>query len=79
MNPATGKPLAEVAKATAVDVDSAVAAARKYVRSRALVDMRPMDRGRMIVEMGRLLRTRAEEIATLITLDAGKQISESRG
>lgn len=79
LNPATGKPLAEAARATAADVDSAVAAARKCVRSRALVDMRPMDRGRMVSEMGRLLRARTEEIATLISLDAGKRISEARG
>lgn len=78
LNPAPGKPLAEVARATVADVDSAVAAARDCVRSRALVDMRPMDRGRMIARMGRLLRDRTEEIATLITLDAGKRISKAR-
>ena len=46
LNPATGRPLAEVARATAADVDRAVAAARRCVDSRALVDMRPMARGR---------------------------------
>ncbi|MBZ0122914.1 MAG: aldehyde dehydrogenase family protein [Roseovarius sp.] len=79
LNPATGKPLAEAARATAADVDSAVAAARRCVASRALVDMRPMARGRMVAEIGRKLRERSEEIATLISLDAGKRISEARG
>lgn len=79
LNPATGRPLSEVARATAADVDSAVAAARRCVASRALIDMRPMARGRMVAEIGRKLRERSEEIATLISLDAGKRISEARG
>jgi acyl-CoA reductase-like NAD-dependent aldehyde dehydrogenase len=77
INPATGEPLAEVAKAGAADVDRAVAAARACVRSRALVDMRPMDRGRLVIEMGRKLRERKAEIARLISLDSGKRISEA--
>ncbi len=77
-DPATGRPLAEVAKATPADVDRAVAAARRVVASRALVAMRPIDRGRMIVDMGRKLRARSEEIARLISVDAGKPISEAR-
>ena len=79
MNPANNSVLAEVAKATAADVDAAVAAARACVKSRALVDMRPLDRGRKVAEMGRLLRARSDEIARLISLDAGKRISEARG
>ena len=79
MDPATDKPLTEAALATAADADWAVAAARKCVASRALIDMRPMDRGRMIVDMGRKLREWKEEIATLIAMDAGKRISEARG
>lgn len=77
VNPATGERLAEVALASAADVDAAVKAARACVASRALVSMRPMERGRMVVEMGRRLRQRKEEIAHLITLDAGKRISEA--
>lgn len=79
LNPATGRPLAEVARATTADVDSAVAAARRCVASRALIDLRPMARGRMVAEIARKLRERSEEIATLISLDAGKRISEARG
>lgn len=77
-DPATGETIAEAALASPGDVDRAVAAARACVASRALVGMRPMERGRMVIEMGRLLRARAEEIAHLITRDAGKRISEAR-
>jgi acyl-CoA reductase-like NAD-dependent aldehyde dehydrogenase len=76
-NPATEETLAEVARATSADVDKAVVAARACADSRALVGMRPMDRGRMVIEMGRKLRERKEEIAHLITMDCGKRISEA--
>ncbi len=76
-NPATGETIAEVACASAGDVDKAVAAARAVVASRALVGMRPMERGRMVIEIGRKLRERKQEIARLVTLDCGKRISEA--
>jgi len=79
MNPADNTVLAEAAKATATDVDAAVAASRACVSKRALVDIRPLDRGRKVADMGRLLRARKEEMARLISLDAGKRISEARG
>ena len=79
LDPASGKKLAAAAQATAADVDAAVAAARRCVESRALDGMRPMERGRMVAGIGHRLRERAEEIATLISLDAGKRISEARG
>ena len=78
LNPATAKRLAEVAKATAKDVDRAVAAARGCVSSRNLSSMRPRVRGQFLVEMGRKLRARKEEISQLLTLDCGKRISEAR-
>ncbi len=77
-DPATEETIAEVALAEARDVDAAVAAARQCVDSRALVGRRPMERGRMVIEMGCKLRERSEEIAYLISRDAGKRISEAR-
>jgi acyl-CoA reductase-like NAD-dependent aldehyde dehydrogenase len=77
MNPATATPLAEVAQATPADINAAVEAARAVVNSRALASMNPIDRGRMVVRMGTLLRERKEEIARLVSIDAGKPISEA--
>ncbi len=79
LNPADNRVLTEVAQATGDDVDAAVAAARRVVESRALITMRPMDRGRMVIDMGRKLRERKEQLAHLLTLDAGKRISEAMG
>lgn len=77
-NPATAEPLAEVAKATTADIDAAVAAARACHNSRALCGMRPRIRGQMLVELGRKLRERKEEVAQLLSVDCGKRISEAR-
>lgn len=78
MNPATAEPLAEVAKATAADIDAAVAAARACHNSRALSGMRPRIRGQLLVELGRKLRDRKEKVARLLSIDCGKRISEAR-
>jgi acyl-CoA reductase-like NAD-dependent aldehyde dehydrogenase len=77
-DPATGDTLATVSRAEPADVDRAVAAARSCVRARALTDMRPADRGRKVVEVGRLLRARAEPLAHLLSRDSGKNLTQAR-
>lgn len=77
-NPATEAIAAEIAEATAEDVDSAVRAAKAVHRSGILSDMRPSDRGRMVVEAARHLRERADEIALVLCLEQGKSIAEAK-
>lgn len=79
MDPATAEPLAEVALAGPRDIDRAVAAARGVAASRALSGMRPLDRGAMVQQMGRLLRDRADETAQIICRDVGKSLSNAKG
>lgn len=76
-NPATGEQLAEVARATPADVDAAVGAARRCVEDRSLVGLKPADRGRYLVDMGRWIVDHRGEIAELLTLDSGKTLQES--
>ncbi len=76
-NPGTGEPLAEQALADAADVDRAVQAARRVHRSGALTAMRPIERGRMVQEMGRSLLANADEIARQLTLEQGKPLWEA--
>lgn len=78
-NPATGEALAEQAMANAADVDRAVAAAKAVHDSGVLMAMRPGDRGRMVRKMGDYLLDNLEEIATVLTLDAGKPLWEAKG
>ncbi len=78
-DPATGKPLAEQALADAGDVERAVAAAKRCHESGVLTAMRPVERGRMVRAMGDWLLARQDEIARLLTLEAGKPLWEARG
>src|SRR5438132_8624757 len=70
-NPATGEPLAEVAEAGREDLDRAVAAARAAFESGPWAEMKPRQRGRILMKAAELLATRAEEFGRVETLDNG--------
>ena len=78
-NPATGEVLAEQALADETDIERAVMAARQVADSAVLYAMRPADRGRMVRRMGEFLLDNEEEIARLLTLEAGKTYWEALG
>ena len=76
INPANEEPLAEIAQASDVDVDAAVAAARAALpRWRKLP---ALERGKYIFRIARLIQERARELAIVESLDGGKPIRESR-
>ena len=77
INPATAKPLAQVAQADAGDVDRAVAAARRAWQ-RTWSKLKPAERGKYLYRIARALQERAREFAVIETLDGGKPIRESR-
>ncbi|QFU84548.1 aldehyde dehydrogenase family protein [Natronorubrum aibiense] len=75
INPATEKPLAEVAAAQATDVDRAVEVAREAYP--AWRDTSPDERGRIIYRIGQLIREYGDELAALESLDQGKPLSQA--
>lgn len=76
LNPATGKPLARIAQASAADVDSAVRAARAALDSwRAAAGH---VRARYLYALARGIQKHARLFAVLETLDNGKPIRETR-
>ena len=77
-NPATGELLALQACADEADIDLAVNAAMRVHRDGALSDLRPVERGRMVQEMGRYLQSRKNEIANVLTLEQGKPLWEAK-
>jgi aldehyde dehydrogenase (NAD+)/betaine-aldehyde dehydrogenase len=77
-NPATGEALAEIAEATADDVDQAVSAARRAFNDRILVNMRPSARGQLMFEIARHLTEMADDIALVECLDNGKTLAGGR-
>ncbi len=77
-NPATGETIAEHALADNDDVDRAVAAARACHESGVLSSMRPVERGRIVRKIGDYLLDNLDEIASVLTLESGKPLWESR-
>lgn len=75
-NPATGQPLAMLARARQEDVDVAVVSAARAFSSWSQMD--PNDRARILWKAGELVMSRLEEIAHLESIDTGKPISNAR-
>ena len=75
-NPATGRPIAEVAECDAGDVDRAVAAARAAAPGWAATS--PADRKAILVRFAALLDDHVGELALTESLDAGKPIADTR-
>jgi betaine-aldehyde dehydrogenase len=77
-SPADNEPLAEVAEGTEEDVNRAVAAARRAFDDGPWSRASALDRQRVLFNMARIVRERAEELARLETQDCGKPLVESR-
>jgi len=77
VNPATEEVIAEVASATAEDVDAAVQAARAALAG-PWGTMSARERGRLVYRLGEQLMAEADEVSRLETLHNGKPITESR-
>ena len=76
INPATEKPLAQIALAGAEEVDAAYQAARRAFAGWSR--LAGAERGKYLYRLARLLQDRAREFAVAETLDGGKPIKESR-
>ncbi|MCC7123159.1 MAG: aldehyde dehydrogenase family protein, partial [Gammaproteobacteria bacterium] len=73
-NPATGAMLGQVPAGDAVDVDRAVAAARRAFEAGAWRDMLPVQRARLLWKMADLIEQHIDELAEIETLDQGKPV-----
>lgn len=76
INPATGEELAQIADCAAVDVDLAVAAARRAFEG-PWGRMSAADRKRLIMRFATLVEAHATELATIETLEGGKPIADT--
>jgi aldehyde dehydrogenase (NAD+) len=77
LDPATGEPLAEIARCGAEQIDQAVSAARQAFQR----DWRrrpPAERADVLQRIASLIRRDHEEIARIESLDTGKPISQAR-
>jgi aldehyde dehydrogenase (NAD+) len=77
IDPATEEPLASVSRATPVDIDKAVRAARR-AQSRIWGPLSGRERAKYLFRISRILQERSREFAVLESMDSGKPIKESR-
>jgi succinate-semialdehyde dehydrogenase/glutarate-semialdehyde dehydrogenase len=76
-DPATGRPIADLPHASAADLDAALdAAARAFPAWSATT---ASERAKVLRRAADLIRARIETIATVMTLEQGKPVAESRG
>jgi aldehyde dehydrogenase (NAD+) len=76
-DPATGEELAKVARGGPEDVDRAVRDAAAAFEDWS--DREPSERGRILHAIAAGIRSRADELARMETLDNGKPLSQARG
>jgi aldehyde dehydrogenase (NAD+) len=77
VDPSTEEVIAQVAEAGAADIDAAVAAARAALDG-AWGQMRPADRGRILLRLVDLIRANQDALVELESLDSGKPVSAIR-
>src|SRR3984893_3735471 len=77
LNPATAEQIGTVAHAEKADLDLALAAAQKGFETWRKVSA--YDRYRLMRKAADILRSRANEIATLMTMEQGKPLVEAKG
>lgn len=77
VNPSNEAVLGHLPRATAADLDRALAAAERGFD--VWRNVAPADRAALLHRTAVILRERTEEIATVITLEQGKPLADSRG
>ncbi|WP_088007091.1 aldehyde dehydrogenase family protein [Indiicoccus explosivorum] len=77
-NPSTGEQIAAITAGTKEDVDAAVAAARAAFESPEWQRVRPYERGQLLTELAREIRSDLDRWAELECADVGKPISQAR-
>ena len=79
VNPSNGKEIAQVAEASAKDVDVAVKAARKAYQESWGMNVPGFKRGQMLIKLAELIEENIDEIAAIESLDNGKAFSIAKG
>jgi acyl-CoA reductase-like NAD-dependent aldehyde dehydrogenase len=76
VDPATGEAWARFPCGTPADVHAAVAAARRGLDTFA--ELTPLDRGRVLARMARLIEAEADELVDLTVTEVGKPLDQAR-
>ena len=79
ISPIDQRVLAKVASGDSIDVDKAVAAAKRTFENGVWRDLNPRDKKTIMLKWADLIREHYEEIALLETLEVGKPIGDTSG
>lgn len=79
LDPATNRPIGEVAEGGKDDVGAAVDAARRAFESAEWRGMDPSKRGRLLYAVGQQIRDRFDDLARIESQNVGKPIREAKG
>jgi phenylacetaldehyde dehydrogenase len=77
-DPATGKPITQIARGSSADIDKAVDAARTALETGPWGKMPPAARSRILWQIADAMEANIEELAELETLDQGKALYVGR-
>ncbi len=75
-NPYTGEVWARIARGTAEDADRAINAAKAAFQSGVWADMRPTQRGKLLVKLAEIIERESDRLGALEVRDNGKLIAE---
>jgi len=78
-SPGHGVPVTRIPKCTPVDLNAAVAAARRAFENRSWAGLSGAERAGVLLRTAEILRRRRDEIAYWEVLENGKPISQARG
>ncbi|MFT4246441.1 MAG: aldehyde dehydrogenase [Pseudomonas sp.] len=77
VSPIDGRVLGRVAAGGAIDIDRAVAAARRSFAAGGWSEAKPAHRKRVLLKLAQLVERHAEELALLESLDMGKPVRDA--
>lgn len=77
INPSTGDVLAQIARGSAIDIDTAVVAAQAALDGEWGA-MTALERGRILAKMGEIVLTHIDELALMEANDVGKPLTQAR-
>src|SRR5439155_4757550 len=77
IDPSAGSAFAEIARGTATDIDRAVAAAER-ARDEAWGRLAPVEKGRALARIARVILDHADELAFVEARDCGKPLKQAR-
>lgn len=77
LNPATGRPFAEVTEASETQLQEAIQAARRALGPWSARS--PLERARYMKRIASLVRRDAERLARIVVMEQGKPLNEARG